>query len=239
MQFFDLTHPRYVDDRELAMQNPIIMTADHHIPGIACASCGLWSSSARIRRRLPAKSTEFAGMTFLPASDWMRTRPRWARVLKIDENAIQPGAVLGPPTGTCRAPVRNDFVHPRPGVVWCNRRARDTLAKARLSGVSFAAVRITSARVQPHLYELVVQGHAWRVGSSPKKIRACNICGRTRFPRPSTLAVDESRWDGGDIFHVDNNPNIVVVTERVHKVLAHGRFTNVLARPISRPRKSG
>jgi len=41
------------------------------------------------------------------------------------------------------------------------------------------------------------------------------------------LSVDEATWDGADFLNLDENPNIVVVTERVADVVKSLRVANV------------
>jgi hypothetical protein len=55
------------------------------------------------------------------------------------------------------------------------------------------------------------------------------------FPGPELLIVDESRWDGADFFHLDRNPNIVIVTERVCTVLTQEHFVNFACVPLPDP----
>ena len=233
MHFFKLTHPRYASDREADRRNPVTPTASHRIPGISCNVCGPWSSSGRLRVPLPPQADEFVGVTFLSVVDWMNSRDRWASLLGVDSEMIEPGAKLGPPSGSCTAAVAEDVVHPIPGEIWVAARVRDALAATGLTGVSFAAVQLPPGCGKADLSELVVRGRAWRHGSTEESLRLCELCGRRGFLSPRNLAVDEARWDGSDFVFLDGNPNIVVVTERVAEVFNAHDFTNVVAEPIA------
>ena len=129
--------------------------------------------------------------------------------------------------GTCSAPILEDVVHPMPGEIWVVSRVCEALVAAGVSGVSFAPVQLSWQCAGANLRELVVHGRAWRVGSTEDTLRLCDLCGRTGFPSPGHLVVDETRWDGADFVHLDGNPNIIVVTERVAAVVESNGFSNL------------
>ena len=192
-------------------------------------------SGHRLLVPLPPDASEFATVRFLPVPDWLAARARWADALGLDVERVSPGARLGEPSGrpaSAKRAVMEDAVHPGPGVLWVGARLRDELARATLRGVAFAAVELPIGGHAPDLWELVVGGRAWRQGSSEENVRACDVCGRRGFPRPKSLTVDESRWDGSDFFFLDENPNIIVVSERVADVFESNEFSNVLLEPI-------
>jgi hypothetical protein len=133
----------------------------------------------------------------------------------------------------------SDFLHPFPGQLIVQAPVVDALREAKLTGYRPIRVDVRwrhrlhlSAAELPTLYELVVVGKAWRIGMDEQRITACSVCGRMRFPDPKYLAVDESRWDGSDFFHVDNNPNIILVTKRVCVLLDEHQFTNYACIPV-------
>ncbi|WP_437962693.1 double-CXXCG motif protein (plasmid) [Sorangium sp. So ce119] len=231
MQFFKLTHPEYQSDQEDNSRNPVISTAVYRIPGISCNLCGPWSSSDRLRIPLPSKADEFLGVRFLPLRDWKLARDEWANLLHASPDDLTPGVELGPPMGTCTAAIQEDAVHPIPGQVWIGSRVRDALVAAGLSGVSFAHVDLPADCGEVEMWELVVHGRAWRRGSTGDSIRLCEVCGRRGFPSPKDLSVDETRWDGSDFVLLDHNPNIIVVTDRVAKVI-NASFSNLVAIPV-------
>lgn len=232
MRFFHLTHPRYETDQEANRRNPVTCAVSHRIPGITCEVCGPWSSSARLRVPLPSAADEFVGVSFLPVGEWMISRDRWARLLGIEPDRVEPGASLGTPTGTCTAQITEDVVHPIPGEVWVVARVRDALTAAGLTGVSFASVQLSPECTKADLSELVVHGQAWRRGSSAEGLRLCETCGRRACPSPKDLAVDETRWDGSDFLFLDANPSIVVISERAADVFNANTFTNVVLEPV-------
>lgn len=234
MQFFEITHPGYKSDHEADRHNPVELTARYYIARVACGRCGPWSSSTRLRLPWRRVLEDFEGSPFLSIEEWARMRPRWARLLRVKPDEIDPGAYIGPPMGVCRAAIHDDVVHPFSGVLWITERARRVLAKARLKGVSLMKVDLYPSRSRRELFEVVTRGRAWRKGSTPERLRACKRCGRMKFPAPTRLEVDEKRWDGSDLFYVDFNPNILIGTERVASLIEKHEFSNVVAVPIGR-----
>jgi len=232
MRFFKLTHPRYATDRETDRRNPVTATATYRIPGVSCDACGNWSSSSRLRVPLPHDAEEFRRVEFLPVAEWNGLRDRWAYLLGVDPSRIEPGAQLGPPTGSRSGAVTEDVVHPFPGLIWVVPSVRAALVEAGLSGVSFAGVQLEPSAGDEGLSELVVRGSAWRKASTDQVLRVCGVCERRGYPSPKNLTVDEARWDGSDFVLLDRNPNIVVVTARVAEVFDARSFTNVVAEPI-------
>jgi hypothetical protein len=197
-----------------------------------CPKCGISAGSSRLRGPVPRKRSEFQGPSCLPLSAWIQERSRWARILRVPVARIQPAARIGPPRGGCRrSTIDEDVVHPFPGVIWVSNRVRSLLAREKFSGVRLVRVRLPGECESP-LWELVVEGRAWRRGSSVSSIIACRVCGRLKFPRPAKLDVDPGRWDGSDFFHVDENPLIVIVTERVANLLRAKQVSNVSVEPI-------
>lgn len=233
MIFYKITHPHYADDEEAGHRNPAVSTATYRVPGISCGSCGPWSSSHRLRVPLPVRLDEFVGVRFLPTEEWRGARDRWAAMLGVDRSLVEPGAKLGPPTGTCTAVVAEDAVHPIPGEIWVKARVREASSEGRVTGVSFTPVQLPPGCGSKRLWELVAHGRAWRTGSSEETLRACELCGRRAFPSPRQLSVDEARWDGTDFMFLDGNPNLIVVTERVAEIVALGGFTNLVTIPLA------
>jgi hypothetical protein len=183
--------------------------------------------------RLPAMAEEFLGVKFLPLAEWKSARARWATTLAVDVCDLEPGASLGPPSGRCKVRIREDVVHPVPGEIWVRAHVRDALASAQPRGVTFAPVQLSPNFTKAELWEIVVHGKAWRTGSTAESLELCSICGRTGFPAPGNLNVDITRWDGSDFVHLDGNPNIIVVTDRVATVFEANGFTNIAAEPLS------
>jgi hypothetical protein len=233
MTFFWLTHPAYQSDQEFSRRNPVIETAYGHVPGIVCPVCDVWASSARLRMSWSDRVEKVARTNYQAPEEWNRLRTTWARLLRAKLEAVTPGATLGPPSGRCTAAIKEEIVHPFPGLVWVAPRVRNVFRRAKLTGVSFAKVQLEPKRWQRDVWELVVHGRAWRKGSTARTLRACKVCGREKFPSPTKLDVDVKRWDRSDFFHVDHNPNIVLVTDRVASVIEEHGFTNIVAKPIN------
>lgn len=242
MEFCRLTHPRYRSDQAHSRANPIQMLTDSlYVPGMACPACanetgGAWASSGRVRVEVHMDSplrSELKGIS-LPPEAWRDYAERLRRNLQVPSwMPIVPGAELGMPKAEVRQRDLLDFLHPFPGQIIVRARVVDALLAARLSG--FQPIRVHTQWAKqlkvldgepPELYELFVTGSGWRSGITLEAITVCQRCGRTIFPASSQLVIDESRWDGSDFFHIDQNPNIVIVTARVREVLVRGQFTN-------------
>lgn len=232
MRFFKLTHPQYDTDHEESSRNPVRSTASYRVPAITCVVCGPWSSSQRLRVPLPEDTDSFSGISFLGVDQWKRLGPEWAARLGVPVDALAPGAKLGPPQGVCASEIQEDSVHPMPGEIWIVSRVKDAFVAAGLTGVSFERVKLTGNCGDAELWEVIVEGRAWRKGSTEDSLCACELCGRRVFPRPKMLSVDESRWDGSDFVLLDHNPNIIVVTERTQEVLGANAFSNLAVEPI-------
>jgi hypothetical protein len=240
MRFFDLTHPYYESDQEDSKHNPVRIQVKYAIPGIKCRVCGeQWASSDRVRIVLSAPESLFNFPDILPAEDCFATIQKCAEILNVSPVVLSPGAQIGPPQGEILKDKLDDFIHPFPGQIWVKPAVVDALHSINASGIRFVKVEAFWSnklkgilKKKPELWELVVTGHAWRVGMDIDKITVCKCCGRKIFPEPEVIEVDEARWDGSDFFNVDCNPNIVIVTERVCEALAKCKFTNYKCIPV-------
>lgn len=242
MKSCQLTHPAYSTDQERSKANPIKMLSDYlYVPGMSCPACavdtgGTWASSGRVRVDVPSSSPlrpQLRGLSLEPAA-WALFSGKLRMELQVPSwMPITPGAEIGLPKAELRQHDPPDFMHPFPGQVIVRARVLDELVAAGLTGFRAIRVQVAWARQPkgrmedpPTLYELFVTGEGWRVGVDLTTITTCQHCGRTIFPQLGDLAVDEGRWDGTDFFHIDRNPNIVVVSERVCEILSAHGFTN-------------
>lgn len=97
-----------------------------------------------------------------------------------------------------------------------------------------AHFRVRTEADPPRLWELVVTG--WG-GVAPEasgvrllESKSCSVCGHlvySGFDDPSRL-IDESQWDGSDIFIVWPLPRFIFVTERVADVIRSYKLTGVV-----------
>lgn len=124
------------------------------------------------------------------------------------------------------------------GRIYVRSDVKETICSSGLKGASFVPVKVylrksvPAHEPVPQLWELLVHATAWRVGMDLERITLCTICGRTGFPQPDDLGVDEAKWDGSDFFHVDRNPNITLVTEKVAELIETRAFSNVALFPV-------
>lgn len=240
MTFFDLTHPHYETDYAEELANPIQIVEDVRLPGLICSKCGeTWAGDRRLYFPIEdAHLLQRLSGPPLPELEWSKLVADVRANLGLPADfALMPGDILGVPTAELMHNEIPDLVHPFPGQIVVRSAVVDTLRRAEVTG--WRPVRLNvrwSKRIRqpgiepPELYELLVTDHMWREGVDQASITVCEHCGRTIFPawRPIT----ESRWDGSDFFNVDNNPNMVFVTERVCILLEKEKFTNWVCIPV-------
>jgi hypothetical protein len=228
MKFFKFTIPEYRTDSEESHSNPIELGPMTQLPGIDCPDCGPWASSARILTAIPLDETFnlLNGTSFVNIYTWRAKQSEWAKILKLPESELAPGASIGQPQGIAKAELVGNVLHAFPGVVWVSLEVKEFFELQGFQGLSFFEVHMTPSQEMKY-FELGISGVAHRLGSSEKSLVACENCGRKIFPTPRTLNVDEASWDGSDFFHVDWNPNLIIVTERVQKVVIQRGFTNL------------
>jgi len=240
MTFYRLTDYDYETDQAFSRHNPVRIIGSLHIPSQICTNCGTWSSCDRLRMVNLHKADVqiFRGYNFLDLQEWLANRPRWAQELGVEEKEIRPGAALGPPHGEVKNVIKEDIVHPFPGMIWVKENIVTLLKSISPTGVEFVPVELQKKKglkktfELPQLWELYVTGKAWRKGADPQAIVKCKLCGRREFPHPDILAVDEARWDGSDFFNLDQNPNMVFVTGKVHDILVKNKISNIDLIPI-------
>lgn len=80
------------------------------------------------------------------------------------------------------------------------------------------------------LKELVVHGDGGYIcNSEGKQIKKCQYCGKIAGDRRSIegLSVNIKEWDGSDIFFFRNWFGVIIVTERVKKIIEKHKFKNI------------
>jgi hypothetical protein len=250
MPFFILDHPEYATDYQDSRQNPLEAKERLFMPGYQCSACHqTWAGSHR--RYHPFHTTNRALLKRL-THPWPMKDAEWhafaaevrAALHVPDTFILQPGDYLGIPTVEVRSARLHDFTFLPIGRIIVNETVLDVLQTAGFRGfvVQPCQVRVgkkaQAAYPQPpRLFELVVTGRAWLVGSDPQNVQTCAVCQHAAFiadydvTREYLLEIDETRWDGSDLFLVNNNPNITFVTEQVCQVLAAHQCTNYVCNP--------
>jgi hypothetical protein len=248
--------PLYESDAVDDAKNPVISAPPYSVPGIICERCGKWGTSSRVRLPFSsALAAYFKERPFYPRDSWEAQQAQWAATLGIPPDRLEPGAELGPPIGILYQAIREDVVHASPGQMFVQERVASAIRESQLTGVELWQVQLapaspgqsrSCASIEPDsrvevgaapvsleeqvrnalLFELHVTGKAWRQGSALETLRLCKLCGRLGFPQPKYLSVDVERWDGSDFFHVDLNPNIVLVTARARDLFETQGFSN-------------
>lgn len=246
MNFYKLTNPPYPTDREMARANPAQYDDPVSLPGVVCQACGeQWAGSDRVRvapetSLLVARiMNEFnLGRYGVPFESFLVLRSTIASRIGLPVDLLRPGATIAPPQGAIRCARINDFLHPFPGMVWVKEEVKKVLEESDCTGFSFEKVQLYWADKKkateplPQLWELVVRSRARRSGVPLESSICCLQCGRRSFPRPEHLAIAEEWWDGSDIVNPDDNPNVVIVTEKVKNLLDANGFTNYACNPI-------
>lgn len=242
MVFFRMTSPPYATDMEQMRKNPIgAYGSGYSVPTLQCPICTRWGSADTNRIVLPRDSELLRRLDSRPLApdEWKIEVHELAVKLGVPEELLTPGAEIGPPKGLIKRTRIHDFLNLGGGLFWVKPHVKDIIEQADFKGIRFVKVHARWSRKvkdpppePPDLWELVIQGKAWRVGMNKERITICEICGRGSFPDPGWLEVDVSRWDGSDFFHVDGNPCIDLVTERVKEFIESHRFTNIAFEPV-------
>lgn len=237
MEFYRFGPPKYANDVEDGRRNPCRALSRYRLPGIECERCGRWSSSDRLRLPLPGSDlSAFEVPSFLSVGEWRLRHVQWARMLSVSADGLSPGMSFGPPTGEILGRISDDFIHPAPGLIWMSVARVSAFTQQDFRGVGLADVELVNSTGEvdrSSLVELVPTGTARRAGVAHSELVACDLCGRSRFPRPKHLSVDQSTWDGSDFVTLDHNPNIVVVSQRVHEWVSSEALSNICAERIS------
>jgi hypothetical protein len=206
------------------------------LPMITCDACGEWGGSGKLRIPVPPElATElgtFRELNYaIPLEDWKCRSLRWADLLHVPVASLEPSMNIGPPYGAVQGKIQDDVIHAMPGYIWVQDRVKDAVVAAGFTGVRPVEVKLDKEGM-PRLWELYIEGKAFRVGSTPESLLECALCGRTKFRNPKDLTVDVDRWDGSDFFNLDGNSNMAFVTERVHDLFVREAFSNCEFLPI-------
>lgn len=107
--------------------------------------------------------------------------------------------------------------------------------RAGFEGASFQRARVawSSGRSPqsppPELFELIVTSRHVRLDhrSGVRRVYECPSCGLVRFSSyRNGLIVDETTWDGADVFTVEEYPQMILVTPRVQTEIVAAGLTN-------------
>ena len=115
-------------------------------------------------------------------------------------------------------------------------RVVQVFEEAGLTGYELKPTKIVSVakRVKiksyPKFWELIVTGqggHAHPDSGIALKFK-CDTCGLVRYSAyEHGIIVDETQWDGSDLFTVIEYPKHILVTERVKNIIESHKLTNV------------
>ncbi|HBI04893.1 MAG TPA: hypothetical protein DDY49_12795 [Paenibacillaceae bacterium] len=234
MKFYEFTKPDYLTDFEDMENNPVKLLSNIAIPSIVCKVCGQWASSDRIRKDFVFSDVarKIIEKKVIPVEKWKQEISILAKELSIPYEILTPSVKLGMPKGEVKKNILNDFIHVFPGIIWIKAIDADKIKRKGFTGIKFVKVNIKYKKKNydynkdNELMEIVVTGKAWRKDSDIEKITVCNICGRTIFPNPNYISIDEKKWDKTDFFTLDCNPNRIFITERVYDYFKENKFTN-------------
>lgn len=238
--FYTLTHPDYETDHAAERMNPLRQIERAWIPGIRCRYCNqTWAGSRKLYLPLPNGDIR---QRLIPSplenETWQDLVRAMRQALNLpDDFVFRPGDELGVPRYELLSTTVPDLLHPFPGTIVVTEKVEQALREAALTGYRPLSVAVRwGARFKqnrhppPSLWGLHIHGQAGRIGS--RFMTDCEHCGRTRLQVVGT-SLDRSRWDNTDFFHIDINPNIVGVTERVCDLLASHRFSNYRCLPLN------
>jgi hypothetical protein len=158
------------------------------------------------------------------------------------ETLILPGDIIGVDSAKISSPKLSDIIFPSVAVFLFGERAASVLQNAGFTGAELLKIPVSFSGKKyvdiepPVLYQLRVTGKANNVGSPDSNIVVCDVCHRSISSHVTRVyEVDESRWDGSDIFNIDENENMVFVTERVREALLTAQLNNVVFKELPLP----
>ena len=229
-------------DRQASIASPLQQVDHIGMPGLECSSChNTWAGSRRLYLPVddPALAKRLKNTWPIPTAEWLALAIVVRKSLGLPSDfLLRPGDGFGIPVFELRSSRLSDIMHPFPGQTIVTEEVAESLRASDLTGYRLiechtrwsAAMKrkLPPDQAAPPLFELAVEGKAWRKGKFPMDAIDCQQCGRANFPDPSYLEIDLERYDASDFFHTDLNPNRVMVTERVCTFLAEHDFQNYL-----------
>ncbi|HEY3376200.1 MAG TPA: double-CXXCG motif protein [Armatimonadota bacterium] len=165
------------------------------------------------------------------------------------DRKIGPGARFGlMPIFSCTSSLPDIyFVGEAPPQLVIREPVADALLDAGCRGWEAFAVRVTGVEQFPYagpndllLCELLVTGHAGipaNYDRDKRFVESCATCGYQRSgfsKRPMTITLDETEWDGSDIFRFTDVKG-VFVTERVKEIFERNALCGAAFRPTHIP----
>jgi hypothetical protein len=239
-----MTHPEYETDRADERANNVNLKM-LSFPGIECSACGqIWGGSRFMNWPVPKRNIRsFQNEWPIRSEDWFRLRDDYLDEVNLPkETLILPGDRIGIGSAKISSPKISDVIFPLIGVFLFGERAASVLQNSGFRGAELLKIPVSFSSKKcidiepPVLYQLRVTGKARNVGSPDSDTVVCDVCHRSISKHTTRVReVDESRWDGSDIFNMDENENMVFVTERVREALLTAQLNNVVFKELPLP----
>lgn len=239
--FYELTHPAYETDYRYEDENPVRLVGEYWIPAINCEECLTWAcTNERIWNvSESSRESDFLRPSPLERRVWMTMVSGWSRILGVEARRIRPGTYLGPPVVELSGVKFGDIVHPYVGPKLVRNSVREYLVANKFSGVRFHSVQILWGKgdegdaFDNELWAMEITGKKWRAGENEDSVVVCDLCKRTKFLQDVPMRIDESRSDDSEFFILDDNPNMLFVSESCGQKLLGLGLTNTHLRPVS------
>ena len=241
MEFFWLRIPVYATDRLMSRANPIYPIDPIGLPGRICSVChSTWSGYRDTYIPLPIGFRDKRLTNPSPVEDgaWLGLEKDVRLALNLPpDHELRPGDNLGTPKYYIKPNTSDLLFYIGPPFV--SNRVAELLVNTGVTGVKPKRIEARwhpsvkdKSKSPPDLFGLLVTGRGWRKGVDLRTITDCSHCERRIFPRPEIMLIDQDRWDGSDVFTIDLNPNIVIVTAHVRDLLNRYDFTNYRLTPV-------
>jgi hypothetical protein len=243
VSFYKLTTPDYATDQQEAGANPVQQVIQYEMPGIRCSACGsVWGGYKRKYIEINDDNLESV-LRGWPVDNitWNTIKNRLVSSAKVPASyIIEPGDILGRPIFEVYQPLVHDFIQAFPGQWLVSASVNQDLSAAAVTGITSVPVELRHSstwqeerRELPEYFELLIHGHAWRVGSTEQSMTACNVCKRTIYPDPEWSQIDMERWDRSDVFTVDDNNNVAFVSDKFAELAKNRGYSNIALNAIT------
>lgn len=255
-RFWHLTAPNYSDYHDTYINGTV--SHPFTIPGIRCETCGqTWMETVRVLPiECPEAIRDIFPPDPITFSKFEEIRNAICAATGCSPRDLRPGISLLPSSMEVPSHPQADFLWGSLGSLVVSARVKNCFASAGFSGLALVPMTISkvgqrSAKLPPPIpesgepddimelanrapgsdigqyFEAIVTADSKRVkGTEPSSV--CKVCGFEQWSPPHHWAMEESLWNGTDVFFMAPT-SMIFVTDRVKVRLVEIGATNVRA----------